>query len=664
MRALIDDFLDKRLSRRRFLASMAASGFSLAAARSVLDSLTPLLDVEADAAESAAGDRIVEGNGGALLVEQLYAAGVRFFFNCNSSGTFAIFDALVDRPDLHVIQVPYEGQMVAVAQGYTLASGQIAFTMNDSAGFPNTLTNTYNAWRDNTPIIVGSERAVNRLHGGRGTYEDWDDFLAPSASFTRWRWSVERPYRIPELTRRALKIASTPPEGPVALAFPENILSAGDLRGTVVDRDRFMIAPKLSPDPGLVDDAARLLIEARNPVLVVGSEVTRSHGRGDVIALAESLSLPVVQGDTLFDDFPTDHTLFADHASWPLAYPTDVDLVINLGARMPYAEHAIPERARVIHVSIDAESIGKVIPTDVGIVGDVKEAAADLVTAVESRLTKAKLEAIARERLSSVRTHTDMVRAGRARAARALWDSRPLSWERVAGELESLLDEDAINVPEVAHVRWDDGWTWAASHVSELLEKTGLTFTQLAFAQNTSLSQFTFGPGKKSRIGRTTGGALGWGVGAAIGVKLAQPDRQVVALQGDGSFLFAQAEALWTMVRYEVPVIVVVFDNRSYNGPRNRIMYESGRQQDSGKDMTCYLGTPDVDFAKVAAGFGVEGEVVTTPDQVRPAIERAIASTRDGRPYLIDAVVARTGAAADSTWYPKYSVAAARTRKV
>jgi hypothetical protein len=130
-------------------------------------------------------------------------------------------------------------------------------------------------------------------------------------------------------------------------------------------------------------------------------------------------------------------------------------------------------------------------------------------------------------------------------------------------------------------------------------------------------------------------------------VKLAWPDRQVVALQGDGGFMFAQAESLWTMARYEVPIIVVVFDNRSYNGPRNKSWAQGGRQAQAGKDMSCYLGDPDVDFAKVAAGFGVAGEVVQAREQVEPAIRRAIRSTRDGKPYLIDAVIGRTGRGCD-----------------
>jgi thiamine pyrophosphate-dependent acetolactate synthase large subunit-like protein len=235
---------------------------------------------------------------------------VRFLFHCNSSGTSTIFDALVDRPDVQPIQVPQEGQMIAVAQGYALASGKTAFTLNGSVGFPNTLNNMYNAWKDRTPIVVGSQREPRIVHGGRDAFEEWDDYLGPSASFTRWRWSIEQPERIPEFTRRAFKIASTPPYGPVALAFPEDALTATGLRAEVVDLDKFVLAPTIAPTPRLVEEAARLLVEAKNPLLLVGPEVTRSDAKADVIALAERLAIPVAQAERLFDDFPTDHPLF------------------------------------------------------------------------------------------------------------------------------------------------------------------------------------------------------------------------------------------------------------------------------------------------------------------------------------------------------------------
>ena len=643
MRELVDQYLTRRLSRRGFIRSMASWGFSVAAATSIVDSLHALVLAESvDRAPTT--DRssvtIVEGTGGELLVAQLVAAGVQCIFNCNSSGTYPIFDALIGRPNLPVINVPQEGQMVSVAQGYTLASGKIAFTINGSVGFPNTLNNMYNAWKDRTAMVIGSQREPAGVHGGRDAFEEWDDYLGPSASFTRWRWNVDQTERIPEITRRAFKIASTPPEGPVALAFPLDVLAATGRKAAVIDHDRFIIAPRVRPAAGLVEEAAGLLVQAQRPILIVGPEVTRSGGHAEVIKLAEVLAIPVTQGERLFDDFPTNHPLFVGDYGERARYPPEIDLVLNVGARMPYQDEIFPRGAKVVHVTIDPSMIGKVVPTDLGIVADVKEAAADLVAAIAAVATNDRLRQMRGARFDQIKSVTDATREQRVQGARARWNDQPLSWERVAGELTALLDQDAIIVPELAQDSWLGG------------------------GENAALSQFTFAPGAKRRIGRTTGSALGWGVGAAIGVKLAQPDRQVVALQGDGGFMFGQAESLWTMARYDVPVIVVIFNNRSYNGPRNKILNHGGRQAQAGREMTCYLGDPDVDFARVAAGFGVKGEVVSTPDQIRPAIQRAIDSTRDGRPYLIDAVVGRTGLAADSTWYPKYSVAAARSRSV
>ncbi|HJQ83264.1 MAG TPA: thiamine pyrophosphate-binding protein [Candidatus Binatia bacterium] len=636
MRDLVDRYLGKRLSRRGFMRGLARFGFSVAAVGSILESLDPLI---AEAADQPAG-RIVTGTGAELLVEQLRAAGVRFVFNCNSSGTYPIFDALVDRPDMHVIQVLHEGLMIAIAQGHALASGTCGFTVNGSVGLPNTLSNMYNAWKDRTPIVSASQREASTVHGGRDAFEEWDDYLSPSASFTRWRWSVDRAERIPEIVRRAFKIASTPPEGPVTLAFPRDVLAAAPVQAAIVERERFLIPPRVKPSPDLVADAARLLLHARRPVVLLGPEVTRTGATAAVVALAEQLALPVVQAERLFDDFPTRHPLFIGDLRTPLAHPVDPDLLLCLGARIPAEDGSVPAGAKVVHVSIDPDVIGRIAATDVGIVADVKEAASDLAAAVESLATKPRLESIRSARLPLTQAYGDRLRSEQRGDAQARWHDRPLSWERIGGELERLLELDAIVVPELSETSW------------------------VGAQENAALGQLGFAPGGKRRIGRTTGSALGWGVGAAIGVKLAQPDRQVVALQGDGGFLFGQAEALWTMARHEVPVIVVVFNNRSYNGPRNKIMNETGRQATARKDMTCYLGDPDVDFARVAAGFGVAGEVVTAPEDIAPAIERAIASTRDGRPYLIDAIVGRTGAAAQSTWYPKFSVAAQRGRRV
>ena len=151
--------------------------------------------------------------------------------------------------------------------------------------------------------------------------------------------------------------------------------------------------------------------------------------------------------------------------------------------------------------------------------------------------------------------------------------------------------------------------------------------------------------------------------GASIGVQLANPNRQVVSLQGDGGFLFGQSDAMWTMSRYDVPVITVIANNHSYDEPRNQMQARGGRAAQEDKDMICYLGSPNVDFTHIGQAYGIRGERILNPDQLEPAIGRAIRTAREGRPYILDVEVARTGLLADSTWHPAYSVAGAREER-
>ena len=160
------------------------------------------------------------------------------------------------------------------------------------------------------------------------------------------------------------------------------------------------------------------------------------------------------------------------------------------------------------------------------------------------------------------------------------------------------------------------------------------------------------------------GGALGWGLPASFGVKLAHPDLPVVGIISDGSFLFSGPQPLWSFARYRAPVTIIVVNNRSYNAIRTFALITGGRQFQTGRDMTAYLGDPDMDFAKMASSFGVEGETVKEPSAFRAALERAKRANIDGRPYLLDVLVQREGFGASSTWHPSYSIAALRQRKV
>jgi thiamine pyrophosphate-dependent acetolactate synthase large subunit-like protein len=151
---------------------------------------------------------------------------------------------------------------------------------------------------------------------------------------------------------------------------------------------------------------------------------------------------------------------------------------------------------------------------------------------------------------------------------------------------------------------------------------------------------------------------------AAFGVKLARPDQPVVSVVGDGSFCFSGPQPLWTQARYKAPIMNIVLNNRSYNNERNRIWHYGGRQFKTGRDMTCYMGSPDVDYAKAAAAFGVEGENVKEPTELKAAIARGQRAVAEGRPYLLDIDTYRDGIGAASTWHPPFSLADKRSRRV
>jgi thiamine pyrophosphate-dependent acetolactate synthase large subunit-like protein len=630
MQGLVARYLTRKMSRREIVSSMAKLGFSIAAVESIVGSLEPFVEASPVLQDSAGVPRTVEGTGGELLVEQLRSAGEKYIFNCNSSGTYAIFDALMDRTDMHIIQAPQEGQTVSLAHGYALATGQVPFTIGDSVGFQNTLNNMYNAWKDRTPLIVGTERRATRSLGGMDSFEEWDNFLGPSESFTLWRWSIAESDRIPEIIRRAIKFATTPPGGPVSLAFPQDLLSQ-KAKAVIMDQTKFRVRADVRPSASLVDEAARMLIEAKSPLLYVGSEVTRSQAIDEVQALAEQLAIPVFQADDLHSDFATNHPLFLGQYAPASRYPAQVDLFINIGAKMPDVP---PQGVKVIHVTIDPHALGRTVATDFAILAGVKETAQDLIQAVRSRLTNDRIQQLRSGRFEQTRAFTEKVRQAQATALNNRLNSPVLSWETVWAELNKVIEHDAVIVPE------------------------------LGSANITSFNQFVFAKGYKSRIGRTTGSALGWGVGAALGVKLGTPDRQVIALQGDGGILFGQLETLWSAARYEIPILIVIFNNRSYNETRNRIMGSGGKQGQRRQDMTSYLGDPDVSFADAARAFKIDGDKVEQPAQLAPALQRAVRSLRDGKACLLDITVGRTGWAAESTWYPKFSLASSRNKKI
>ena len=627
MKDLIKQYLDNGISRRKLMTGLSALGMSSVAVKSVAQSLAPF----GQAAATPAAMREVKGTGGALFVQQLKAAGVQHVFFNPSTGDYPIFDALVDEPGIQLIKGIHEGAVVAMADGYARVSGKPGVVIVANIGLPNAMTQMVNSWKDQIPIMV-AVASVEQDALGRDLFQEPDHCEVMTQPITKWYWAAKTTGSIPETVRRGMKFASTSPCGPVFLSLPTNTLRE-QATAAIWEQAKFDVPMRIRPDKDDIAKAARMLLEAKNPLMSVGDEATWCRAGNELIELAELLGLPVTgqMGSLGFwsRPFPTRHALFIGPQLRDMRYPGKADVLINLGNK--YGERPTPGMS-LISIRLDPMSLARGAPVDLGMVTDIRLAAADLIAAIRGTATQARLREIAEERTARTRAYTTEMRAFRQSIAHENADRTPVSLERIGLELEAGLDPDTCYVCDI-----DSGKT-----MDPLL---------------------SFGGNDKQYVG-TGPNVLGWGLAAAFGAKLARPDLPVVSVVGDGSFCFSGPQPLWTQARYNAPVMNIVLNNHSYNNERNRIWHYGGRQFQTGRDMTCYLGSPDIDYAKSSEAFGVEAEVVKEPAKLKAAIERAKRVVADGRPYLLDIHTYRDGVGAASTWHPPYSVAQARSRRV
>jgi benzoylformate decarboxylase len=493
------------------------------------------------------------------------------------------------------------------------------------------MTQMVNSWKDQIPILV-AVGSVEQDALGRDLFQETDHSEVMTQPITKWYWEARTTASIPETLRRGMKFASTAPCGPVFLAMPTNTLRE-QATANIWDQAKFDVPMRIRPDKDDIAKAARLLLEAKNPLMSVGDEATWCRAGKELVELAELLGLPVTgQAGSLgfwSRPFPTQHPLFIGPQLRDMRYPGKPDVLLNLGNR--YGERPTPGM-QLISVRLDPTSLARGAPVDLPIVADIRLATVDLIAAIKSLAPASRLKELAEERAPRTRAYTAEMRAFRQKIARENAERVPVSLERIGLELEASLDKDTCYVCDV---------------------DSGKTMDPL----------MSFGGADKQYIG-TGPNVLGWGLAAAFGAKLARPDVPVVSVVGDGSFCFSGPQPLWTQSRYQAPVMNIVLNNHSYNNERNRIWHYGGRQFKTGRDMTCYLGSPDIDYAKAAGAFGVEGEVVKEPDKLKGALDRAKRAIAEGRPYLLDIHTYRDGVGAASTWHPPYSVADLRSRRV
>jgi len=637
MRLLVRRYLDSALSRRGFFEEMAALGFSLAAAQSVLESA----ETAAGRLDTPAGGGSLEGTGGELVVAQAKAAGAEYLFTNPGSYEVGLFDAVIDTPGMQIIMGLHEGIVLSMADGYHRVSRKPAFVnVHVIAGTAQMAGQLYNASRDGSQIVITAGLNDNEL---------WNDdvLLGPSAGydqkdiprqFTKICWEARNAGSLPMLLRRAFKVASTDPGGPVYLAMAHYALESRRVKAEILPGNRFLIRPRVRPDTAAVERAARMLVEAKRPLVIVGDEVAKAGAQADMVSFAQKLGLPVVMnGVQAYRNFPVRHPHYMGSFSLGSEYVRrGADLLVFMGARdlggkvAPQAAE-VPAGARILRAGIDTAAMGRTQATDAAVVGDVRESLRDLAAAVDSLLTKQKQGQLSAERFEQYRNLVSESRARANAAARANFGRKPIHPDELGGVMARTLDPDAIVVSENITGRYD------------------------AF-------NFGYRENEQMWIGNS-GLGLGWGIGASIGAKLAAPDRQAVCSIGDGSVMYS-ASGFWTQARYSIPVLTVVWNNQNYQTVRQAYHAYDGRMAKSGHYAGMYLGDPDIDFAKLAESQGVKGEKVENAAGLEAALRRGIHATRDGKPYLVEVAISRLGGGAESTWHEKFSLADKRTRRV
>jgi benzoylformate decarboxylase len=448
MRELVAQYLSKSISRRGFVSRLAKTGVSLAAAQSVVQSLTPLVYGKTGDTDVSPEDiRIFEGTGGEAFAEQLIASGVKYVFGNSASSDAYFYEALVDRPQLTYILTPHEGPGAAMAMGYIQASGEPAIVMQAAiVGLVNAMGQMYSAWKEQTPLVYYSYRADRSRAAGRDVFEEvmyQEEVVAP---ITKWHWLARRPEMIPETVRRAFKVAWTPPYGPTYATWHSDYTHE-QVRAEVIVHDKVDPRMRVRPNPREVERAAEMLVEAERPMLMVGDELYKTNSADKAVKLAELLGMTVTQPRQVFANFPEAHPLWVGGRAQATHKP---DLVINVGNKLMHSRPApiVPRNVKFIDMRIDSASMGNVITTDVPLVADVGYGLEDLITAIEGIMTPT-LRKKAQERAESVRAFSE--RAKKLRPVMTKnpdWDGSPLLTDRLTYEIAQFADPDAVIVDE------------------------------------------------------------------------------------------------------------------------------------------------------------------------------------------------------------------------
>ncbi|MGY4393095.1 thiamine pyrophosphate-binding protein [Streptomyces sp. TE12347] len=536
------------------------------------------------------------------LIEQFKADGLTVMFGNPGTVEQGFLDAVDAAEDFRYVLALQETVAAGIADGYARATGGAALLqLHSGVGLGNGIGMLYQSLRGHTPLVVVAGDAGVR-------YDAMDaqmacDLVAMAKPVTKYATRVTDPRSVLRTVRRAVKIALTPPRGPVFVALPMDVLDELNSEPVLPSTE---VLTDVSPSPASVGRAAELLASAERPIVLVGDGVALSGAQKELVAVAELLGADVYEVDSSEVNIAASHPLrrgqtghmFGPHSKELVG---DADGVLIVGTYVfpevfPELESPFRAGAKVVHIDLNAYEIAKNHPVDLGLAADPKQALRALAGVLERRLgpqrraaAAARLDVRTRERVREIRS------AGSAA---------------------------------------DDG-TPMAVFLKTLAERTSGDLIVFDEALTTSPLVTRYLPAERpGDYHLTRGGSLGVGFPGAVGAKLARPERLVVGFAGDGGSMYTY-QALWTAARHGIDAKFVVCNNRKYRLLDDNIA-QYWRERDipeHGFPGSFDLSHPEIDFAGLARSLGAGGMRVEKPDEAVAAVGRMLSHPG---PFLVD----------------------------
>jgi benzoylformate decarboxylase len=544
------------------------------------------------------------------IIEQFLADGMEYMFGNPGTVEQGFLDALAEFPQMKYILTLQESVALMLGDGYARSTQRPTLVqIHSTPGLGNTIGAIYQAMRGHAPlVIIGGDAGLKYMPLQAQMY---GDLVALAEPVTKWSTMVLDQRSLLRTLRRAIKVAATPPMGPVYVCLPADILDMPAVEQVVPTS---IPSTRVVPDDGFIQDAASLLARAQTPMIFVGDGVAYSGAQVEVARLAECLGAEVWGVDSGELNISYAHPLYMGQTghmfgegSLPITSKGDVNFVCGtymVPEVFPKLDNIFAPGAKVIHVDLNADEIAKNHPVDLGVVSDPKLTLIKLIEALQSRMTPEQKVAADTRALGIGSANEDKRRA-QVEADQAVRDAVPMHAARFMEELAGQLPRDVIVFDE-------------------------------ALTASPALTRY-LPPTKPGHFFQTRGGSLGVGIPGALGAKLAHPDKTVIGFTGDGGSMYT-IQALWTAAHHNIGAKFVVCNNQSYQLLKLNIK-QYWREQGLAEHAfpkPFELTDPVIDFAALAQSMGVPGLKVDGPEHVGPAISQAL--THDG-PFLIDLVL-------------------------